>query len=213
MYHHHERRIRRQEKANIWMDKRTEGYKSRARKTRTSFFETLGTIYRDGKKANAKWEALEEKHGMDAARKLIKEKPHLLGKARGHRSFEIDTPARKKAKKALRYLFLRRDRFRHAQLNLESHRQHMVEGRKALKIAIRDFELLKGKANVPYELKAILRDRIKRRNKALSRVSYAMIRESTLAEDRKHDLFLAHRKYKYRQMQLDKEREFFGRGW
>ncbi len=212
MYRFHERRIRRLEQKRAWMDTQLERRKGYARKSRGRLQDSLATIYGNAKRAEKRWLALEKKYGIEEAAKMVKETPVRLGLIKGF-DLGIETKARKDAKKALRYLLEKRSRFRRQQQELEAHRGKMLENKRLLKIALRDFELLKGRANVPYELRAILRDRIQRRAKAMKRVTYEMITESSLATDRKNELFIAHRRFKYRQMQLDKEREFFGRGW
>ena len=66
--------------------------------------------------------------------------------------------------------------------------------------------MMKLRTDVPYELKLILRDKIQRRERALSRVTDRAIRESDVAEDRKLDLLHARKRYLKRRKELERSR-------
>jgi hypothetical protein len=57
------------------------------------------------------------------------------------------------------------------------------------------------------QLKAIIRDKVIRRQKALSRVTEKAILESSLAEDRKLDLLRARDRYMKRRRELERSRD------
>ena len=117
-----------------------------------------------------------------------------------------DSAERRKAKHAFRYLDSKRKRWRETLLKLGNHRDRIEANRRALRIALNDFEMMKLRTDVPYELKVILRDKIQRRERALSRVTDRAIRESDVAEDRKLDLLHARKRYMKRRKELERSR-------
>ena len=66
---------------------------------------------------------------------------------------------------------------------------------RALRIALNDFAMMRLRADVPFELKTILKDKAERRTKALTRATDKTILASNLAEDRKMELLRPRRIY------------------
>lgn len=199
-----ERRIHRHEKEKTWLEKTHPNFKAREAKAKETFTQSLFTVFRDPEQAQARWRKLEEAYGVEDAQRMVRDNPKLLGKMNGHRVLGLETAARKKAKRAFRYLDTKRKRWREAQLKLGHHRDRIEANRRALKIALNDFENMKRRTDVPFELKAIMKDKVIRRQKALSRVTARAILESDIAEDRKMDLLRARELYMRRKR--DRER-------
>ena len=169
--------------------------------------ESLRPIFRNPSAALKKWRKLEQVHGVKIADRLVKENPNLIGRMHGRGEIGKDSAKRQKAKRAFRYLDQKRQRWREQQLKLGHHRDRIEANRRALNIALNDFEMMKLRTDVPFELKAIIRDKVIRRQKALSRVTEKAILESNLAEDRKNDLLRARNLYMRRKRERDRSLE------
>lgn len=207
VYRSTERRISKHEKEKSWLKKIEPSIEAREKKAKGTFTQSLLTIFRDPEKAQKRWKQLEAEYGIEDAQQMIRENPKLLGKMNGYRILGIDTGARKQAKRAFRYLDSKRKRWRETQLKLGNHRDRIEANRRALKIALNDFEMMKYRTDVPFELKAIMKDKVIRRQKALSRVTDRAILESDIAEDRKLDLLRARERYMKRRKELERSRE------
>jgi hypothetical protein len=177
-----------------------------ARRQKT-VLESLKPIFRDPAAARKKWLKLEKTHGVKIADRLVRENPGLIGRLHGRGSIGKDSAERVKAKRAFRYLDRRRKRWRETVLKLQHHRDRIEANRRALRIAINDFEMMKQRMDVPYGLAEIMRDKIQRRGRALSRVTERAILESDFAEDRKMELLRAKRLYRERRRELERSRE------
>jgi hypothetical protein len=172
-----------------------------------SVLESLKPIFRDPVAAQKKWRKLEKEHGVKLADRLIRDNPGQIGRLHGRGSIGKDSAERVKAKRAFRYLDARRKRWRQTVLKLGHHRDRIEANRRALRIALNDFEMMKLRSDVPFELQAILKDRITRRQRALARVTERAILESDFAEDRKMELLRAKRIYRERKRELERSRE------
>jgi len=174
-----------------------------------SVLESLKPIFRDPAAARKNWLKLEKEHGVKIADRLVRDNPRLIGRLHGRGSIGKDSAERVKAKRAFRYLDARRKRWRQTVLKLGHHRDRIEANRRALRIALNDFEMMKLRSDVPFELQAILKDRITRRQRALARVTERAILESDFAEDRKMELMHARKRYLNRRKELERSR---GRG-
>jgi hypothetical protein len=206
VYRSTERRISKHEREKAWLKKSAPNFEAREKKAKGTFTQSMLTIFRDPEKAQKRWKQLEAAYGIEDAQKMVRENPKLLGKMNGHRVLGMETPARKRAKRAFRYLDTKRKRWRETQLKHGNHRDRIEANRRALKIALNDFENMKHRTDVPFELKAIMKDKVLRRQKALTRVTERAILESDIAEDRKMDLLRAREIYMRRKR--DRERYF-----
>jgi len=202
-----ERRLSRLEREKAWLQKVEPDYQQREQKAQQSFTENLVAIFREPEKAKERWQKLEETYGIKDAERMIKDNPALLGPMKGRSLLGKETQERKKAKRAFRYLDQKRHRWREQQLKLGHHRDRIEANRRALKIALNDFEMMKLRTDVPFELKVIIRDKVIRRQKALSRATEKAILGSSLAEDRKLDLLRARERYMKRRRELERSRE------
>ena len=207
VYRAGERRLTRLEREKAWLQKVEPDYESRANKAQQGFTESLVAIFREPEKARERWQKLEASYGIKDAERMIKENPALLGRMKGRSLLGKENHERKKAKRAFRYLDQKRQRWREQQLKLGHHRDRIEANRRALNIALNDFEMMKLTTDVPFELKAIIRDKVIRRQKALSRVTEKAILESRLAEDRKLDLLRARDRYMKRRCELERSRD------
>ena len=178
-----------------------------ARREKT-VLESLTPIFRNPTAALQKWRKLEALHGVKIADRLVREKPSLIGRMHGRGQIGKDSAQRQKAKRAFRYLGQKRRRWREQQLKLSHHRDLIEANRRALRIALNDFEMMKLRTDVPFELKAIVRDKVIRRQKALSRVTEKAILASNLAEDRKMELLRARRTYMERKRERERDRDY-----
>jgi hypothetical protein len=207
VYRANERRLTRLEREKAWLKKVEPDYERRAQKAQQGFTESIVAIFREPEKAIERWQKLEASYGIKDAKRMIKENPALLGHMRGRSLLGKENQERKKAKRAFHYLDQKRHRWREQQLKLGHHRDKIEANRRALKIALNDFEMMKLRTDVPFELKAIIRDKVIRRQKALSRVTEKAILESSLAEDRKLDLLRARDRYMKRRRELERSRD------
>jgi len=163
-----------------------------------SFFDLLGKVFRDPERARAAWDKLERKHGVKAVKDMVGKNPLLLG------DFAADE---KEAKRLSRYLTERYGKYRDAMHRLD-HAQHKVElARHKTKLAVRDFEMLERSVASSERLRRIVVTKIRRRSRALSRLTDAAIRRSTLADERKEQLERARRLQKERQLERSRKRE------
>src|SRR6056297_1492096 len=202
-----ERTVSRHEREKAWLEKVRPGFEAREKKAKDTFTRSLLTIFRDPKGAQERWNKLEAEYGIEDARRMIRDNPNVLGRMNGRRLLGKDSAERRKAKQAFRYLDSKRKRWRETLLKLGHHRDLIEANRRALRIALNDFEMMKLRTDVPYELKIILRDKIQRRERALSRATDRAIRESDIAEDRKLDLLHARKRYMKRRKELERSRE------
>jgi hypothetical protein len=163
-----------------------------------SLFELMGKVFRDPDRARAAWERLEQKHGINIAKEMIRKNPLLLG------DYAADE---KEAKRLSRYLTERYGKYRDAMLRLD-HAQHKVElARHKTKLAIRDFEMLEKSVGNGEYLRSIIVTKIRRRSRALSRLTDEAMRRSSLADDRKEQLERARRLQKERQLERSRKRD------
>mgnify|MGYP005853715099 CR=1 FL=1 len=207
VYRAGERRISRLERDKTWLEKTHPNFEARERSAKVRFNQSLLDIFRDPKQAQERWLKLEADYGIEDARRMIRDNPDILGKMHGRRVLGKDTSERQKAKRAFRYLDSKRKRWRETQLKLGNHRDRIEANRRALRIALNDFEMMRLRTEVPFELKAIIRDKVIRRQKALERVTDKAILESNIAEDRKLDLLRARKRYMERRRELERGRE------
>ncbi|WP_420419648.1 relaxase/mobilization nuclease domain-containing protein [Pacificispira sp.] len=163
-----------------------------------SFVGLLGKVFRDPERARNAWGQLERKHGVNAVRDMIKKNPLLLG------SFGADE---KEAQRLSRYLTERYDKYREAMHRLDHARSKVERARHKTKLAIRDFEMLEQSIGSGERLRRIVVSKIRRRSRALSRLTNEAIRRSTLADDRKEQLERARRLQKERQLERSRKRE------
>jgi len=163
-----------------------------------SFFDLLGKVFRDPERARAAWDKLERKHGVKAVKDMVGKNPLLLG----------DLAAdEKEAKRLSRYLTERYGKYRDAMHRLD-HAQHKVElAQHKTKLAVREFEMLENSVGSGERLRRIVVSKIRRRSRALSRLTDAAFRRSTLADERKEQLERARRLQKERQLERSRKRE------
>lgn len=201
------RQVTRYEREKAWLQKVHPNFEAREQKAKDNFTGSLLTIFRDPKRAQERWQKLEATHGIKDAQQMIKDNPHILGKMNGRRVFGEDTKARQKAKRAFHYLDAKRIRWRETQHKLAHHRDRLEANRRALNIALNDYEMMKLRTDVPFRLKAIMHDKIILRQRAISRVSDHLVLKSDIAEDRKLDLLRARKRYIKRRKELERSRE------
>lgn len=162
-----------------------------------SFFDLLGKVFRDPERARDTWDKLERKHGANAVKEMIQKNPLLLGE------YAADE---REAKRLSRYLTERHGKYRDAMLRLD-HAQHKVElARHKTKLALRDFEMLERSVGSSERLRRIVVTKIRRRSRALSRLTDEAMRRSTLADDRKEQLERARRLQKERSRKRERDK-------
>jgi len=163
-----------------------------------NFVGLLGKVFRDPDRARATWVKLERKHGVQAVRDMVSKNPTLLG------SFGADE---REAKRMARYLAERHAKYSDAIHRLD-HAKHKVEqARHKTRLAFREFEMLENSVGSGERLRRIVVSKIRRRSRALSRLTDAAVRRSTLADERKEQLERARRLQKERQLERSRKRE------
>jgi len=165
-----------EERDQTWLAKRSR-----------SLDDILAKVYRDGGKARTLWDALEEKHGILDAERMIEENPFILGAVRGIRMGETRSAARKEAKRYFRYLAERRRKWRDAINRLEHTRAEIERARRRVAQAVRDYELLREIAGTPEALRDTVLEKIRARARALSHVTERAIQQANTVQtsDRK----------------------------
>lgn len=200
-----------------------------------SLMDILGKVYRDPIGARTTWDGLERKHGIATADQMVRDNPLILGAARGFRFPSLTqlqkadrrvkqsplkkgilkdveilanrSQERREAKQMSRYLVLRREKYRDAIHRLH-HAQHKLElSRHKVRLAVRDFEMLENSVGSSDRLRKIIISKVRRRARALSRLSDEAIRKSGLADDRKEQLERARRLQKERRLERERKRE------
>lgn len=208
VYRAGERRISRLERDRGWLKKTLPNYEAREKALEAQFNQFLFDIFRNPEKAAERWLKLEQTFGVADAERMVKKDPNLLGRMTGGRYLGADTEARGNAKRAFRYLDVKRRRWREQQLKLAHHRDRIEANRRALRIALNDFAMLRLRADVPFELREIMKEKAMRRAKALTRATDKAILASNLAEDRKMELLRARRIYMERKRERERDRDY-----
>ena len=208
VYRAGERRISRLERDRGWLKKTLPNYEAREKASEAQFNQSLFDIFRNPEKAAERWLKLEQTFGVADAERMVKKNANLLGRMNGARYLGADTEARGNAKRAFRKLHLQRRRWREQQLKLGHHRDRIEANRRALRIALNDFAMLRLRADVPFELREIMREKAMRRAKALTRATDKAILASNLAEDRKMELLRARRTYMERKRERERDRDY-----
>jgi len=216
VYRAGERRISRLERDRGWLKKTLPNYEAREKASEAQFNQSLFDIFRNPERAAERWLKLEQTFGVADAERMVKKNANLLGRMNGARYLGADTEARGNAKRAFRKLHLKRRRWREQQLKLGHHRDRIEANRRALRIALNDFAMLRLRADVPFELREIMKEKAMRRAKALTRATDKAILASNLAEDRKMELLRARKRYQERKRQRERNRDYnpdFGRDY
>mgnify|MGYP003109003412 CR=1 FL=1 len=208
VYRAGERRISRLERDRGWLKKTLPNYEAREKASQAQFNQSLFDIFRNPERAAERWLKLEQTFGVADAERMVKKNATLLGRMNGARYLGADTEARGNAKRAFRKLHLKRRRWREQQLKLGHHRNRIEANRRALRIALNDFAMLRLRADVPFELREIMKDKAMRRAKALTRATDKAILASNLAEDRKMELLRARRTYMERKRERERDRDY-----
>ncbi|NRD90818.1 relaxase [Sphingopyxis sp. BSNA05] len=208
VYRAGERRISRLERDRGWLKKTLPNYEAREMASEAQFNQSLFDIFRNPEKAAERWLKLEQTFGVADAERMVKKNANLLGRMNGARYLGVDTEARGNAKRAFRKLHLKRRRWQEQQLKLGHHRDRIEANRRALRIALNDFAMLRLRADVPFELREIMREKAMRRAKALTRATDKAILASNLAEDRKMELLRARRTYMERKRERERDRDY-----
>lgn len=208
VYRAGERRISRLERDRGWLKKTLPNYEAREKASEAQFNQSLFDIFRNPERAAERWLKLEQTFGVADAERMVKKNANLLGRMNGARYLGADTEARGNAKHAFRKLHLKRRRWREQQLKLGHHRDRIEANRRALRIALNDFAMLRLRADVPFELREIMKDKAMRRAKALTRATDKAILASNLAEDRKMELLRARRTYMERKRERERDRDY-----
>jgi len=172
-----------------------------------SLDDILAKIYRDGGKARTLWDALEEKHGILDAERMIEENPFILGAVRGFRMGETRSAARKEAKRYFRYLAERRRKWRDAINRLEHTRAEIERARRRVAQAVRDYELLREIAGTPEVLRDTVLDKIRTRARALSHVTERAIQQANLSDERRKQMHRAWRQANERRLEQERKHE------
>ena len=203
-----ERRISRLERDRAWLKGTERNYVVRERVSAETYKQSMFDIFRNPAEATKRWRKLEKTFGIADAERMVKEKPNLLGRMHGNSAFGKETPARQRAKRAFRYLDVKRRRWREQKLKLAHHRDRIEANRRALRIALNDFAMMRLRADVPFELREIMKEKAMRRAKALTRATDKAILASNLAEDRKMELLRARRIYMERKRERERDRDY-----
>jgi len=205
-------------------------------KRHNMFIEYMGRVYADPEAANRRWEKLEKAHGSAIAAKMIAEDPKALGAfAEIDKRYLQREPKRFKrsigqtikgkikdvsearqrreahqlsrAIKLMPYLAAKRNRWRHAALEVADLRQKRRKLVAQLDRAQHNLVMLENRTGTRREIQERLRGQIKRRYRALEQVTNRLIRKSDLADRRKRQLERALRLHRERKREKSRSRE------
>lgn len=216
-YRYGERRLFRAERDAAYAHSRHDRATKFETRWRESFRESLSVTFKDPAKAERVWMKMEAQFGVEETARMLKEKPGLAGGLRGLNVGIAKDETRKKAEVSLRYLKHRRSRWRRAQQDVSHWNDKIEDGRRQVKIAKRDFELIHQRTGTDAYLHKMLGRALERRAAALSRVTEKAIRASNYAYDYKRQLVRALHEYEERSRESEKvkemEREMPGPHW
>lgn len=162
----------------------------------------LTNVYKDADHARFRWDALEQRHGLETSLEMIKADPTLLGGL-------IDAKG-KRAKRDFRKLAALRRKYHTAKTRLDNAHAKIITQRRQLDKARYEYEVLCKSVGTLDQIKNSVRDKIKLRAIALSRVTAKMLREANLADERRLQLHKAWQRHHERNRAKERER---GRGY
>jgi MobA/VirD2-like, nuclease domain len=183
------------DKQKGWLNRREDG-----------FLEMLSNVYHDPKAARSKWSALEKKHGVSDAGRLVRENPMVLGKVIGVDILNGRGAGQAKAKRMVRYLHERRQKWKAAKESLNVAQGKLDKAKHKTQLAFREYEHFVNIVGDDARLKQILLEKIRTRTKYLSRVTDKAIRKSKLTKERQEQLVRAYDMQQARQKVREKER-------
>ncbi len=191
-----QRMVKNEDRQKDWLNRRED-----------SFMEMLSNIYRDPKAARSKWNGLENKHGTGDADKLVRKNPMVLGNVIGVDILNGRGAGEVKAKRMVRYLHERRQKWQVAKESLDAARSKLGTAQHKTHLAFREYEHFVNIIGDDERLKQILLEKIRTRAKYLSRVTAKTIRKSKLTKERQEQLVTALHRQQARQKERQKERE------
>lgn len=206
-YRSAEGRVRYGERRLSYAEKQEGRDRSWLEKRSQSLDDILAKVYRDGARARSIWDALEDKHGILDAEKMVQENPFILGAVRGVRLGDARTASRNEAKRYYRYLAERRRKWREALNRLGHTRSEIERARRRVAQSIRDYEMLCHVAGTPEKLRAVMLEKIRQRARAMSHVTDRAIQQANLSEDRRKQIHRAWRTAQERKLERERKRE------
>jgi hypothetical protein len=204
---HAKKRVRdleRDEKRLIGRDERDGRWRTRHE---DRFITAMSLVFKDANAAMARWDRIEKARGRDEALRLMARDPAAFGDLKGWNLPGLKSPERRLAEAAWRRLGEFRLKYQVALAGLEANRNQLRETRVLLETARARYAALTFNPEAVEPLPVILRSIIRKRVKALERVTAEMVRRSILADERKEELYLALRRHVERKRNLSRTRE------
>ncbi len=204
---HAKKRVRdleRDEKRIVGRDERDQRWRTRHE---DRFIAAMSLVFKDAKSAMARWDRIEKARGRDEALRLMARDPAAFGDLKGWNLPGLKSPERRLAEAAWRRLGEFRLKYQVAVAGLEANWHQLRETRVLLETARARYAALTFNPEAVEPLPVILRAIIRKRVKALERVTADMIRRSNLADERKEELYLALRRHVERKRDLSRTRE------
>lgn len=198
------RDLERDEKRLIGRDERDQRWRTRHEER---FIDAMSLVFKDAKSAMARWDRIEKARGRDEALRLMARDPAAFGDLKGWNLPGLKSPERRLAETAWRRLGEFRLKYQVAVAGLEANWHQLRETRVLLGTARARYAALTFNPEAVEPLPVILRAIIRKRVKALERVTAEMIRRSILADDRKEELYLALRRHAERKRDFSRTRE------
>jgi len=168
-------------------------------KRNISLLEGLSAFYKDADHARFKWDAFEQRHGLETTIEMIKADPSLLG--------DLAETKGKKAQRDFRKLATLRRKYHVAKTRLDDAHAKIIMHRRQLDKARYEYEVLCKSVGTLDQIKNSVRDKIKLRAIALSRVTAKMLREANLADERRLQLHKAWQRHNERKRAKERERD------
>jgi len=198
------RDLERDERRLVGRDERDQRWRTRHE---DRFLIAMSLVFKDAKSAKARWDRIEKARGRDEALRLMARDPAAFGDLKGWNLPGLKSPERRMAEAAWRRLGELRLKYQVAVAGLEANWNQLRETRALLESARARYASLTFNPEAVEPLPVILRSIIRKRIRALDRVTADMIRRSDLADDRKEELYRAVRRHAERKRDLSRTRE------
>lgn len=198
------RDLERDERRLVGRDERDQRWRKRHD---DRFLTAMSLVFKDANSALARWDRIEQARGRDEALRLMVRDPAAFGDLKGWNLPGLKSPERRLAEAAWRRLGELRLKRKLAIAGLEANWNQLRETRALLESARARYAALTFNPEAVEPLPVILRGIIRKRIRALERVTADMIRRSNLVDDRKEELHRALRQHAERKRNLSRTRE------
>ncbi|MCV6576752.1 MAG: relaxase/mobilization nuclease domain-containing protein [Cohaesibacter sp.] len=154
-------------------------------KRNVSLLDSLAKLYTNADRARYQWDAIEKKNGLETTIEMIKSDPALLGDLLPAPNPKLTN---KQAQKDFRKLATLRRKYHTAKNRLDDAYARITTERRKLDKAKYDYEMLCNSVGSLEQIKTSVREKIRIRAMALSRITAKMLKDANLTEERREQL-------------------------